>query len=164
MGAFVFELQAVLDDRGRREKRHQGAVAELMRIRLDLEHRVREVQGRMTDGRGGLRAMLIGRVAVDQVRVQATAGLHAVALLQRAAIDLAGLQRRLEAAQADLLKATIARKAVEALRTRRHEAWKSEEKRRQTAQADDLTMMRHARLTQGESAGAAADIESGIDL
>ncbi len=58
---------------------------------------------------------------------------------------LAGLHKRLEAARAELLRAATARKAVELLRDRRWEAWKHEQSRLESAQADELAVMSAAR-------------------
>ena len=89
------------------------------------------------------------------VRLAANASLHGVVELQRAAIELAGLGQRLSRARAELMKATVARKAVELLKKRRYEAWKRERDRRENAELDDLVVMRHgAAEREGLVAGA----------
>lgn len=159
MARFVFELQAVLEDRERREQARRRLVGELEARRTAIEARVRQVQEAAGTQRESLRELVGGggagdgtmeaaggrRVAVDRVRMQATASLHAVVTLQRAAIELAGVERRLGAARAELLAATVARKAVEALRARRFAAWRREEQRRENSALDDLNVMRAGR-------------------
>lgn len=67
---------------------------------------------------------------------------------QHSVIQLAGVHQRLEASRLELVEATTRRKAVEVLKERRHEQWKSEEKRRENAASDELAVMGAAR--QGE--------------
>lgn len=166
---FVFELDAVLEQRHREERLRQREVSELERARLAAEQRVRELQRRMTAGRSELREILIAGLAgepgpaptpgagvtvrVDGVRLAANASLHAVVLLQRAAIDLAGAHAKLAAARQRLLAATTARKAVAMLRARRYEEWRQAIEKREEAEADDVRLMRAARAGNGVPAG-----------
>lgn len=154
MARFIFELEAVLEAREWHERRQQRAVGELDRQRLAIERRAQEVQARLAEGRSAMRQALGSRgdpgslggvVAIDQVRVQASASLHDMVALRKVALELAGAQQRLAAARQQLLKATIARKAVEALRTRRYIAWKREQDRRENAAVDELAVMHHGR-------------------
>jgi flagellar export protein FliJ len=118
------------------------------------------VQGRLVQERDDMRALLgpgggagVGRVAVTSVRLQATAGLHGLAELRTLAIELAGVLRRLETARAQLTAAAVARKAVEKLREQRHARWKLEQDHRESAELDDLTLMRAAGRSDGTLEG-----------
>jgi flagellar biosynthesis chaperone FliJ len=164
VSVFRFELETVLEQRRLEERRRMKAVGELERERLALEERVREAQRSITDGREALRERLGGvpvpsdvradetahpraagrgvRVDVRSVRLQLNAALHAEVSLRRLATEMAGLQRRTEAALRDLMQAVIARKAVETLRERRYRAWRAEQSRRELAEQDDLVVMR----------------------
>lgn len=159
---FVFELEAVLEQRRRAEKDRQRALAEERARQVAAQQRVEQVHEMMRRGQDDLRGILTpggGPLALASVRMQATSGLHAIVLLQRAAIELAGINKRVEAARAALLQATIARKGVETLRERRYRAWKMEQERREAAELDDLNVMRHGRRGDDEAApanGAAA--------
>lgn len=152
MPRFVFSLEAALEKRRRIERERQLVVAKLERTRVDLDERVRAVQGRLTQERNDMRSLLgpggagIGRVVVSSVRLQATAGLHGLAELRALAIELAGVMKRLESARAQLTAAAVARKAVEKLRQQQLERWKAEEARRESAELDDLTLMRFGRV------------------
>lgn len=152
MPRFVFNLEAALEQRRRIERERQLVVAKLERQRVELDERVRAVQGRLTQERNDMRALLgaegegVGRVVVSSVRLQATAGLHGLAELRALAIELAGVMKRLEAARTQLTGAAVARKAVEKLREQQLERWKAEEARRESAELDDLTLMRFGRV------------------
>lgn len=152
MPRFVFNLEAALEQRRRVERDRQLVVAKLERARVQLDDRVRAVQGRLTQERNDMRALLgpggsgDGRVLVSSVRLQATAGLHGLAELRTLAIELAGVLKRLESARHQLTEAAVARKAVEKLREQQLERWKAEEARRESAELDDLTLMRFGRV------------------
>lgn len=153
MGVFRFELEPVLDQRTRVERDRQRAVAELERERLGLEDRIRGKQALLGDAKRHLRAELAGpdgggggrRLQPHGVRLQATASLHLVAEVQRLALTLAGVHKRLEAARALLLEATMRRKAVELLRKRRYDEWRRAEARREAAETDDIVTGRACR-------------------
>lgn len=150
---FVFRLDPVLEQRRRTEQEHQLRVAELERERLAIETRLKEYQRAIIVGRQALRDELAGsgvgtagaRVALDTVRGQTSNALHLVAKAQQAALELAGAHQRLASQRALLIQATAARKAVELLKARRHEEFKADARRREHADLDELTVMRHAK-------------------
>nr|MCU0689024.1 flagellar FliJ family protein [Phycisphaerales bacterium] len=65
--------------------------------------------------------------------------------LRRLAIEMAGVLKRVEIARAELLAATVARKAMETLRDKALAEWNREQAQREAAELDDLTLMRHGR-------------------
>lgn len=145
MARFVFELQAVLDHRERAVEMRQRAVAEVELERARLEGVVRECQRGIAAERAEMRRVLAGggaRVDIALVRTQAGAAVRLAAVAQQAVLQLAGVHKRLEAVRLELLKAERARKAVELLRERRHEAWRIETARREAAAQDELMVMR----------------------
>ena len=149
MSGFVFKLEPVLEHRTRLERERQMEVAKIETGRVAIEERIREIHGRIEAGRGELRSSLGGGgsrtlapVAVAAARLSAHSSLHGLVLLQRAAIELAGLHARLNAARKALLAAATARKAVEVIRERQFEAWKAELKRTDERLADDMMVMR----------------------
>lgn len=152
MAKFVFELEAVLTERKAAERRKQLAVAALERERSAMEQLIRECQQGIVAAREDLRDRLDPGQPVDlhSVRLQAGASLSLVARAQRAVLELAGLHRRIDAARLELLQAAIRRKAVEALRERRFEEWKYDQKRRENAALDELTVMRAGRAESNE--------------
>ena len=72
---------------------------------------------------------------------------------QRTVLELAGLLRRLESARAELLEAAKRRKAVELLKDRRFEEWRSDQNRRELAAVDELAVMAAGR--RGDKDGEA---------
>jgi len=149
MNRFVFKLEPVLEHRRRLERERQMEVAKIEAGRVSLEGRIKEIQGRIEAGRGELRTSLGGGgsrmlapVAVAAARLSAHSSLHGLVLLQRVAIELAGLHARLNLARRALLAAATARKAVEVIRERQLEAWKAEVKWKEERMADDMMVMR----------------------
>ena len=151
MARFVFELQAVLKQRLAAEREKQLAVATLERERADLEGAIRGMQRDLTQEKRELRDQLAAEkdrpamLDLRGVRFQAGAALRLITLAQRAVLRLAGVHKKLDSARLELLEATTRRKAVEALRDRRFEEWKHEEKRKEAGAADELNVMLAAR-------------------
>lgn len=162
MPKFTFNLQAALSQRKAIEQQKMLVVAELERARLALEDRLRNINTRVTEEREELRAQLAGSVAntttggglVDLrgVRFQTNAALTTHVHAQQLVLQLAGVHKRIEKARADLLEATTRRKAVETLRERRYEAWKEEEKRKETAALDDIAGILTSRADEDQYA------------
>lgn len=146
---FTFRLQPVLDQRERIEQAKQLVVAELERQRLAIEDRLRHLQGEMDRARADLRTRLggasTGTVVVPDVRLQAGASMHMAAQARLAALELAGVYRRLERARQDLLKAATDRRAVELLREKRHEEWRMERERAETKAVDEAATQGYVR-------------------
>ncbi len=152
MPRFDFALQPVLEQRLRVERGKQLRVAELERDRLALELEIAAHQLAIAGERDDLRARLFeersgSSVNLAQVRQQAHASLGMIARTQRAVVRLAGIQRRLDAARLELIRATAERRGVEVLRERRYREWKCDQERREAAALDEMAIMRaeHAR-------------------
>lgn len=154
MAKFVFNLQALLDQRLHAERGKQLIVASLERQRLELEAAVASKQSEIRSHKEDWRSLLSGseRGGVDlrTVRVQANAALHARVRTQRLALQLAGVYQRLEAARKDLREAATRRRAVELLRDRRFEAWRGEINRRESMELDEIGTIRAARMIGGD--------------
>ncbi len=133
------------------ERQHQQVVAGFELQRVELEDRIRSMQSSLQDIRQDLREALSPdgstRKAIDasNVRLQAGASLHAQLHTQSLAIELAGVLKRLESARAELMAAAAQRKAVELLITRRREEAQRAEERREAAELDEISTIRHAR-------------------
>lgn len=141
MARFRFQLQAVLEHRERIERDRQKVVAELESQRVSLEHVIRRCQEGLVDERTHLRGML-ERSNLRDVRFQVAASARLTGTAQRAVLELAGVQKRLEAARASLLDAAKQRKAVELLKERRLDEWKQTQGRLEAAAIDELAVMR----------------------
>lgn len=148
MGRFVFKLQPVLDQRLRAERVHQRAVAELEGDRFGLESEIRHCHTLAEQERDDLRDRLAAHgAAVDLsgAKLQANASLHLIARAQRAVLKLAAIHNKLDRARLELLAAAAKRKAVELLRDKQFEAWRTDQNRREAAMLDDLTAAAHGR-------------------
>lgn len=152
MAKFRFNLDPLLRMRHRAEREKQAALAAAQQERLTLEDAVREMQARIVGERDELRAVLAGGRAVDlgAAKLQASASLNAVARTQQLALKLAGAHRRVEHARQELLEAARQRRAVELLREKRFEAWKSEQAQRENSAIDELAIMSGTRSAAGE--------------
>ncbi len=144
---FRFRLQPVLEMRERHERDKKLALSELERERLEIEQRIRGYQCNIEAEQASLAGMLTGTDGVDLrgARLQANSALHNRFLAQRLVLDLAGLYRKIERARAELTEASTKRKAVELLRDRQREAYEMEQRRRESIELDDLSVMRHSR-------------------
>lgn len=151
--AFKFRLQPVLNQREAVEQERQLRMAEIERERVAAEMRLRGFQLAIASskqdirrelGAGGAASKGAG-VSLAAVRLQANASLHLHAKAQHAVLELAGVHRRLETARAELLAAATARKAVDLLKQRQHEQWRTEQVRKGQAEIDEINMIRAAR-------------------
>lgn len=159
MAKFKFQLEAVLRQRSAVERTKQLVVAGLEQERRAAEDEILECQRSIDREKGEMRDMLRvgGVVDLRGVRMQAGSSLAMMGAASRAVFKLGGVRRKLEAARAELLRATTARKAVETLRERRYEAWLDEQKRREDAALDEMAVIRGG----GRDESQAGDDERG---
>lgn len=150
MARFVFELQTVLDLRQREERDRERALAAALRERADAEREVQRLHRAAADERDELRHALAPGAAVQlpAARAQAAASVRLETLLRAAALRLSSAHQKAQAARRALILATTKRKAAQTLRDRRYEAWKLDQDRRETAQLDELAVMRAARAPE----------------
>ncbi|MBL0927866.1 MAG: flagellar FliJ family protein [Phycisphaerales bacterium] len=159
MAKFRFRLQPLLDLRERVERDRRLEVASIEGERRLVEGEIagfqssiRAIRAELSaalspsgGGGGGGGAGVGGSVDVRSARMQMNAVLALQVKAQQAAIRLAGIVQRLEAARSRLLEAARDRRAVELLREKRLAAWKDELRRREAAANDELAVMRSGR-------------------
>jgi flagellar export protein FliJ len=145
MAKFVFRLDPLLKARRRAEEDAQRAVAQLQRQRMALEDTLRRYQQRITHGKEALRGALAGSIDMRALRLEAGASLHLIRKAQQVVLQLAGLGKRQESARATLIEARKRRRALELLRERRFEQWKTRLAKAETAQLDELATAAAAR-------------------
>lgn len=144
------QLNMVLAQRARVEEEKQRIVAGLERQRLALHGRVGAINGSLQAIRQELREALTpnagaGVAAFGDIRMQAGATLHAQIHLQTLAIELAGMNNRLDRARDELRAAAASRKAVQLLLDRWSAEAKRADDRREAVAIDEISMSRHAR-------------------
>lgn len=144
MARFRFELEPVLRQRRREEEAQQRAVASLERDRVRLENAIRACRERMDAEQAGWRASAQGQVELVGLKRRASVKAAERAAAQRAAIELAGVLKRLTDARDLLMQATARRRGVELLKEQRFAAWRTAIDRAEALEMDDLTVMRHA--------------------
>ncbi len=147
MAGFKFKLQPVLEMREREEREKKLALAELGRERMWVENRIRGYQRNIETGQSSLAQMLGTQGGVDLrgARLQANAAVSNRFSAQRAVLELAGVHHQIERARTELAEASARRKAVELLRDRQQEAFELEQRRRESIEMDDMSVMRYSR-------------------
>ena len=145
MAGFKFKLQPVLEMREREEREKKLALAELERERMWIENRIRGYQRNIETEQSSLAQMLGTQGGVDLrgARLQANAAVSNRFSAQRAVLELAGVHHQIERARTEL--ASARRKAVELLRDRQQEAFELEQRRRESIEMDDMSVMRYSR-------------------
>lgn len=146
---FVFELQAVLDQRLRAEREAQFVLAQVQQERLGIEAELSDLRDRVASDRAAARAMMVGRVSSTALREHVAGELGADRRARALALKLAGVQKRIDSARALLRGASVQREAIERLRERRYEAWREAQAKDEQLELDDLMVMR-AGLRSGE--------------
>jgi len=147
MAVFRFKLQPVLEMREREEREKKLVLAEFERERMELENRIRGYQRNIETEQSSLAQMLGTQGGVDLrgARLQANAAVSNRFSAQRAVLELAGVHHQIENARTELAEASARRKAVELLRDRQREAFELEQRRRESIEMDDMSVMRHSR-------------------
>jgi flagellar FliJ protein len=147
MARFHFRLQPVLEMRQREEDEKKLALSMLEQERVAIENRIRGYQRNIEHEQNSLAQLLNSSEPIDfrGARLQANAALSNRFSAQKLVIELAGLFEQIERARQELATAAAARKAVELLKDRQREAFESEQRRRETSELDDISVMRHAR-------------------
>jgi flagellar FliJ protein len=145
MAKFRFELEPLLKARRMTEQSHQRAVAAIENERMKLEETLRDLQRRISAEKCGLQTELVGRIEAHQLRLAAASTMQSMRKAQRIVLELAGVHRRLDTARAQLIEATKQRRAVEILREKRFEEWKSRLDKLETDAIDELAIIAAAR-------------------
>jgi flagellar FliJ protein len=152
MPRFRFRLDPLLRVRRQAERAKQIVVADLQRQSSELEAALRRRQELIESARQAHVGRLTGRLDVTALRGTAAETLRHLRDASRLAVELAGVRRRLEAAQSALRDAARDRRAVELVRQRRFDEWKRRLERRELAEHDEMA----ARGAPGLAAGSTA--------
>lgn len=124
--------------RRREEDACQRELAKLESARRAIEDDLRRRQGQISEGKSDLRRALVGALDVGALRQQAAATMSVDRLARSRVLELAGQEQRIAKARAILVEATRRRRAIELLRERRYDEWRSEEHRRENNLLDEL--------------------------
>ncbi len=153
MAKFVFKFQSVLRHRERVEDERQRELAQHLRMRMILMSQLQNMQQDIRTSKQNLAGSLVGRVDLDQVGQFARFAGQSTQRAQQLVSKLAVVEKQVEQARMQLLAATAQRKAMELLRDRHYEQWRSTLDRREIAQLDELATQAHARETMLSQAG-----------
>ncbi|MCC7145080.1 MAG: flagellar export protein FliJ [Phycisphaeraceae bacterium] len=146
MAAFRFTLQPLLQHRQAIEDQRQRDLAKLLRQKMIYQNQIRQMQTGITDAKHQLAGSLVGKVDLEGVGGFARYSGQLAQRAQAIVLDMVRLEKAIQMARELLLKATRDRQALELLRQRQYEQWLAAQLRRETAELDEITMQRHARL------------------
>lgn len=142
---FVFDLQAVLEQRSRAERNAQGLLASVQQERRAIEDQLANLRRLVEAERSVARDLMVGRVSARSLREHVAGELGADRRARALALKLAGVQRRIDKARDLLKQASIQREAIEMLRDRRLAEWKQGLEKAERLELDDLMVMRRGR-------------------
>lgn len=163
MAKFVFQLDPALRARKAAEQQAMAALATIERERLALEDALRSAHAAMEDLRASQRRSL-GLESSGAATNLRTAALEAAMVsklqlrAQQLVLQLAGVHARVSRAREALRKAAADRKSVEQMRELRHDEWKREQGRIESANLDDISQIRaqHTHYTSDSEHGQVA--------
>ncbi|MCW5757616.1 MAG: flagellar FliJ family protein [Phycisphaeraceae bacterium] len=147
---FEFELQAVLEQRCREERRAQALLAHVEAERLRVEASIQEIARSVDAEREAARAWMTGRVPAASLRDRVAGELGADRRARALAVQLAGVRRRLESARGLLREASVRREALDRLRHKRWREWLDTLEKAEQREFDDLMVMRRGRVDGAE--------------
>jgi flagellar export protein FliJ len=142
---FTFSLDPLLKARRLSEQKLQRVVAQNERERMELEETLRRQQLNIAQSKLSRQDSLVGKLDAAGLRMHAAASIALMRHAQRMVLELAGVQRRLDAARAELIEAARRRRAVELLRERRLEQWKIVLTKAETDALDELAVIAASR-------------------
>lgn len=148
MPRFRFSLEPLLRLRKSQEDTRRSELASLHAVRRGIEESLRRRQSNLTEGGAALRAGLTGTIDVTLLRLEANARVQVMRQAQRAVLELAGLQKKIDRAAAELREASRRRRAIEILKEQRYEQWRKGLDRREQAELDDVGGMGVARNSE----------------
>ncbi|MEM9420459.1 MAG: flagellar export protein FliJ [Planctomycetota bacterium] len=145
MPQFIFRYESLLQHRRNLEDQAQRQMAERVRTQMILTDQLRGMQQQISDSKRDLGGALVGKVDLSQVgeftRYNADSTVRGRQLVRR----LAELETQVETARQQLVNAMQQRKALDLLRERDLKKWKIEQKRKETAELDDLASQAYTR-------------------
>ena len=139
---FVFELQAVFEQRRREEQRAQAALAATEHERLEIERELAALRSSVEAERDVARSMMVGQLTATSLREHIAGELGADRRARALAVRLAGVQKRIDAARDVLRQASVQHEAIKRLREQRLRAWMDELEKAERLEVDDLMVMR----------------------
>lgn len=153
MPKFQFELESLLLKRRSQERDRRRELAAALKQRMDLQDQLRQMQNTIVESKQELGQGLVGTVDMDRVSGFARYSGQVTQRAHASVSQLAGIERRVEAARATLLEATRQRKALEKLREQRYTAWKRANERSEAERLDEIAIQQHIRRTPTRAAG-----------
>jgi flagellar export protein FliJ len=136
---FVFTLQRVLDARLRVEQAARRSLAQVMQHRVRLEARLAQAEQTRLQALHELRDGLVGRILLDDLRLQANCTLQQARQSRQWMLEFAALKPQVDQAQTTFATAVAARRGLELLRERAHHRWIQAARRAQRRDEMELT-------------------------
>lgn len=145
MATFKFKLEPVLKQRRILEDQGQRELAKLLRQRMILHDQLRSMQRTITESKRALTGTLLGTVNLEQAGRFARYSDQVTQRARSIVLELAQLEKSIEASRQQFLAVSRDRKAIELLRDRRLEAWKKQRRRAEDTVVDEIATQRYVR-------------------
>jgi flagellar export protein FliJ len=164
MARFIFKLQGVLRQRKQIEQERLRDLAKTAQQMREVEQLLRSLNMELVSNTQSLRdGHLVGRLDMTYLaahrRYTIAMQRKGQALVQR----LASLQKQTEIQQQALAEAAKRRKAIENLKERRHEQWRTDLSRKEMAEMDDISNQMFFRSQSIDPLVLRAEIETAQD-
>ena len=152
MARFVFRYHTLLKQAAAEENLRQRDLAGLLRLQMVMHGQLRQMQQTISDAKRELGEKLVGSVDLDAVRGVARFSGDSTSRGRQIVQKLAGLDQQITQARAVLADAMRKRKSLELLRDKDRLAWEQRERRRETAELDEIAAQAFARrMLEGAS-------------
>ena len=161
MPRFRFALQRVLDLRLREEEARRLALAGVEGQRRMLEDSLRTRQVEISAGRDEWRRQLVGEIDPTALRHHSSASLGLMRKAQRTVLEIAGLEKQLARAKADLVEAARRRRVLEILREQRLLAHRAKEDHKERDQLDEFAQSAARRRAEEDAIAEESAMQSG---
>ena len=123
MKRFSFRLERLLELRHRQERDLQQQLATINRQQELIKTKIRQVSEQQRRIQTAQRSALVGKVVIEDLRMHAGIAQQQDAFVRQLVEELARAEPARQVAQASLLRATAARRALERLREKAHTRW-----------------------------------------
>lgn len=165
MPRFVFRLEALLTHRQQVEKDKQRRVAEIQQEIQAIVRSIQETQTRIREenrtlGAKELTGTLDMQYIAHEKRFVGALQVKIVLAMQK----MAGLQKVLAGARAELLAAARARKVIEKLKEKQFQRWRMEQERKEAAAMDEIATQLALRNPVALATGTRSFEPSGTSL
>lgn len=145
MATFQFRFETVLRQRRMIEDERQRDLAKLYRRRMILQNQIRHMQDTIRESKHELSDTLVGQVDLSRVGQFAAYSGQVASRAHEIVRELAKIEQEVDSARARLIEASRGRKAIELLRERHLAVFRTEQRRREERELDEVATQQYTR-------------------